>query len=76
MRDEVQNLRRADLDVRERLNAPERNWVIGWLVARSGVNGVLWCGAQPRLSIEYAAAVRCVGCLATIVRIEPRPAVF
>jgi hypothetical protein len=57
MWDEVQNLRKVDLDVRERLNGPERNWVIGWLVARSGVNGVLWCGAQPRVSIEYDADV-------------------
>jgi len=57
MWDEIRNLRRVDLEVREVLNAPERNWVIGWLVARRGVNGALWRGAQPRVSIEYDADV-------------------
>jgi hypothetical protein len=47
MWDEIQNLRRLDLEVREQLNVPERDWVIGRLVARSGVNGALWRGAQP-----------------------------
>jgi hypothetical protein len=57
MWDEIQNLRRVVLDVREILNAPERNWVIGRLLARSGVTGALWRAAQPRVSIEYDADV-------------------
>lgn len=55
MWDEIQNLRRLDLEVREQLNVPERDWVIGRLAARSGVNGALWRGTQPRVSIEYDA---------------------
>jgi hypothetical protein len=57
MWDEIQNLRSVDLEVREQLNPRERSWVIGRLVARSGVNGALWRGAQPRVSIEYDADV-------------------
>jgi hypothetical protein len=47
----------VDLEVREQLNIPERDWVIGRLLGRSGVNGALWRGAQPRVSIEYDADV-------------------
>lgn len=57
MWDEIQNLRSVDLEVREQLNAAARSWVIGRLVARSGVNGALWRGAEPRVSIEYDADV-------------------
>lgn len=57
MWDEIQNLRRVDLEVREQLNPRERNWVIGRLVARSGVSGALWRGVEPRVSIEYDADV-------------------
>jgi hypothetical protein len=56
--DELQNLRTAELEVRDRLNGPEKNWVIGMLVARPGVNGALWRGANGlRLSVEYDADV-------------------
>ena len=56
--DELQNLRTADLDVRERLNGLEKNWVIGMLVSRTGVNGALWRGENGfRLSVEYDADV-------------------
>ena len=56
MWDAIQNLRSVDLEVREQLNPPN-DWVIGRLVARSGVNGALWRGAQPRGRIEYADVV-------------------
>ena len=56
--DELQNLRTADLEVRERLNDPEKNWVLGLLVSRAGVNGALWRGGDAlRLSVEYDADV-------------------
>ena len=56
--DELQNLRTADLEVRERLNGLERNWVIGMLVSRNGVSGALWRGENGfRLSVEYDADV-------------------
>jgi hypothetical protein len=58
MWDEPQNLRKADLDVREQLNSLERSWVIGRLVAQHGVNGALWRhGEAARLSVEYDAYV-------------------
>ena len=77
MWDEIRNLRRVDLDVREVLNAPERNWVIGRLVARSGVNGAVWRGAQPCVSIEYDADVVSGAELFDILEslgLHPRPA--
>ncbi len=56
--DELQNLRTAELTVRERLNDPERKWVIGRLIARNGVNGALWRGSNGlRLSVQYDADV-------------------
>lgn len=57
MWDETHNLRMVDLEVRESLNGPERNWVIGQLVARHGVNGALWGDTRARLRIEYDADV-------------------
>jgi len=51
-----ENLRTADVQVRERLNNLERSWVVGRLVAQPGVNGASWRGdSSPRLSIEYDA---------------------
>lgn len=56
MWDEAQNLRTADLDVRERLNDLEKGWLIGRLVSRNGVNGAIWRGENGlRLSVEYDA---------------------
>jgi len=55
MWDEAQNLRTADLVVRERLNGLEKSWVLGRLVRHSGVTGALWRGEQGRLSVEYDA---------------------
>ena len=56
MWDETQNLRTAELVVREQLNGLEKSWVIGRLVSRSGVNGALWRGEGGlRLSVEYDA---------------------
>lgn len=55
---ELQNLRTADLEVRERLNGLEKDWVTGLLVSRNGVNGALWRGENGlRLSVEYDADV-------------------
>jgi hypothetical protein len=56
--DGLQDLRAAHVDVRERLNDSEKNWVLGLLVSRSGVNGALWRGENGlRLSVEYDADV-------------------
>lgn len=54
---EAQNLRTVDFEVREQLNGLERSWVIGRLVAQNGVNGALWRGDEPRVSIEYDADI-------------------
>jgi hypothetical protein len=54
---ETQNLRTANLEVRERLNGLEKSWVIGRLVEQKGVSGALWRPEQPRLSVEYDADV-------------------
>jgi len=54
----LQNLRTADLEVRERLNGRDKNWVIGMLVSRNGVNGAAWRDDNGlRLSVEYDADV-------------------
>ncbi len=56
MWDETQNLRTAELVVREQLNGLEKIWVIGRLVSRSGVNGALWGGQGGLgLRVEYDA---------------------
>ena len=56
--DEAQNLRTANLVVRERLNGLEKSWVIGRLVHHSGVTGALWRDEDGlRLSVEYDADV-------------------
>ncbi len=53
----LQNLRTADLKVRELLNGSERSWVVGWLTSRNGVNGALWREEDgARLEVEYDAA--------------------
>jgi hypothetical protein len=58
MWEERQNLRTANVEVRERLNGPERNWVIGRLVAQKGISGALWRPEQPsRLTVDYDADV-------------------
>jgi hypothetical protein len=59
MWDEIQNLKTADLQVREQLNSLEKTWVIGRLVSHSGVNGALWRGQDRglRLTVEYDADV-------------------
>jgi hypothetical protein len=58
MWDETQNWRTADLEVRERLNGSEKSWVIGRLVAQSGINGARWRSQQSqRLSVQYDADV-------------------
>ena len=58
MWDELQNLRTANLDVRERLNGSEKNWILGLLGSRSGVNGALWRGEDGlMLSVQYDAEV-------------------
>lgn len=58
MWDETQNLRTANLEVRERLNGLEKSWVIGRLVEQKGINGALWRPDQPlRLNVEYDADV-------------------
>jgi hypothetical protein len=56
MWDETQNLRTADLEVREQLNGLEKSWVIGHLVQHNGVSGALW-RPQQRLRVEYDADV-------------------
>ena len=54
----LQNLRTADLEIRERLNGCDKNWVIGMLVSRNGVNGAAWRDDNGlRLSVEYDADV-------------------
>lgn len=54
----LQNLRTADLEVRERLNGRDKNWVIGMLVSRNGINGAAWRDDNGlRLSVEYDADV-------------------
>jgi hypothetical protein len=56
--DKLQNLKTADLQVREALNGPEKNWIIGLLMSQNGVNGALWRGENGvRLSVEYDADV-------------------
>ena len=56
MGDETQNLRTANLEVRERLNGLEVSWVLGRLVAHSAVSGALWrTGERSCLSVEYDA---------------------
>ena len=57
MWDKPQNLRTANLEVRERLNGLEKSWVIGRLVEQKGISGALWRPEQPRLSVEYDADV-------------------
>ena len=58
MRDEIQNLRKADFAVSDGLNGAERHWVIDQLVAQNGVSGALWHADRPsHLSVEYDANV-------------------
>jgi hypothetical protein len=56
--DELQNLRTADLQVREQLSDREKNWVVGQLVSRAGVNDARWRREKGlRIVVEYDADV-------------------
>lgn len=68
MWDDIQDLRTVELEVREPLNGAERDWVIGRLLDLNGVNGALWRGAHPRVSIEYDADV--IGGIELVDRLE------
>jgi hypothetical protein len=53
---DIRNLKTTELEIRERLNGLERDWLIGRLVSKTGVRTATYSHADPhRLTIEYDA---------------------
>ena len=58
MWDQVRNMRTSEFQVREDLNFLEREWVIGRLVSKAGVQEALYRPDDPRkFIVEYDADI-------------------
>ena len=52
----IRNLKNADIELRDRLNSLEREWLVGRLVSKRGIEGAEYDSRDPSLlSVEYDA---------------------
>jgi len=75
----IRDLKTCELQLSESLSSLERDWLIGSLISKRGVNDAAYCGADTnRLLIEYDADLtnraRLMDYLYTCgVHVEPAP---
>lgn len=55
MLESLRNLRTSEIELRQRLPAPEGEWLVGCLLAKQGVANATWRGNARGLWIEHDA---------------------